>query len=315
MIIPTLAMILFHSVFLQRKGCHMFAKMQEFLSARHTAASCARSVNSEQEIKWYQDISLLVIVAAFLILLPVSQFVSPPTVHAAATNISCGGAMSGSHCYAEQWWNGAMNGARTDIKVAQMTCIANCLSDGFVDNEMWVDDHSSCSSNKYGNCWVEAGYIFSDVGRVYYFWADVRPVDGNTLNFHYIGQVFTNDYGHSMRFSIYSSGTKQFTVDLAIQGCSSGCFGHETFYSTNNSMSPNDIKIGSELAGTGPNYEWHADRADYTNNYWRCGSNWCGQTYGNGPGIVFVNGAPPPNIQGTYGSPGGTGGDFYTNCC
>jgi hypothetical protein len=184
---------------------------------------------------------------------------------------------------------------------------------------MWLADEQSqsCASNKLAACWVEGGYLYDGVCGFCYFWADIRPVDGNNLNLHYLTPYPNHmspsrDIGHSMRISFYKQGTNQFEVDFAVQGCSFNCSANGTFYSTNNTMAPDNIIIGTELAGTGPNSNWGAPRADYTNNYWRNGTSWNGQTYGNGPGM---SSASPPYINGTYGSPGGTGGDFYTNCC
>lgn len=292
----------------------MFPKMKGFISLGREPNSFGRSAEeNQQEIKWYQDISLIVVTVVFLILLPVSQFTAPATAYAASTShavaasISCGDE-NNNHCYARQDWFGGMNGAKTTINIVQLNCSNACQSTGFIDNEMWLIDEqtSSCTSNKYGNCWVEAGYI-NDGYNFSYFWADVRPVDNGNLNFHWL---FAASVGYTMGISIYKQGTNQFELDLVLHN-STG-YHTVTYYSTNNSMAPNDIKIGMELAGTGSNNSnWGAPRADFTNNYWK-GSNWVAQQYGNGPGMYAYN---PPYINGIYGGSGGTGGDFWTNCC
>ncbi|MBA2288112.1 MAG: hypothetical protein H0W02_21775 [Ktedonobacteraceae bacterium] len=301
----------------------MFTKMQAFIPARHLLASVTRSLHSnDQEIKWFQDISLIVLMVTSLTFF---LFASPPQTYAAtvshtmAANISCGNLSTG-HCYGRQDWFGGTIGSKTDIKVVQLTCNGSCQSTGFLDNEMWLIDGqtSSCFSNMFGNCWVEGGYLYDGYCGFCYFWADVRPVDGNNLNLHYLyptpNHMSPNrDIGHSMRISIYEQGTHRFEVDFAVQGCSFNCSANATFYSTNNTMVPNDVHIGTELSGVGSNNSnWGAPRADYTNNYWKNGAGWQGQTYGNGPGMFQQS---PPYINGTYGSLGGTGGDFYTNCC
>ncbi len=252
-----------------------------------------------------------VVLASLLLLYQISLGLNPPIAHA----YSCGNAGSGAgHCYAYQDWPNPINGSRTDIRVVQLVCNSGCYNDGFIDNEMWLIQHnnSGCSVPGGGNdCWVEAGYINLDgQGYVTFFWADARPNGG--FYFHNINAAYVGDFGNKVIFRITRVSSNEFEVDKANDGCTSQCSASWTYYSTNNTMAPNAIHIGQELAGSSGGAS--APNGHFTDNYWQStrDNSWNAQN-NDGNGLRCDN---PPCIKYQV-HPGGnsTGGDIYTYCC
>lgn len=194
-----------------------------------------------------------------------------------------------------------MTGSATNITVVHLSCLNGC-SNGFVNDEMWLqqEGNTACSGDL---CWVEAGYIQGS-GFEDYFWADNRPNGG--FFYHELTEVPGADYGHATTFIINrTSTTTKWLVDIYDSAGNSW-----VNYSTNNSMAPNEIVIGQELAGGGGA---SAPRADFTHNVYYSGS---GSAYQNNQGSGFVAARPP--YGGIAAVPAGNtnaGGDIYTYCC
>ena len=251
--------------------------------------------------KVYTGMRILVVLASVLVLFQLTHIFNTPVVHA----YSCGD-LYVNHCYGEWYWPGAMQGEKTDIKVEHINCGCN----GFLNDELWVQSSSGCSPN----CWVEAG-IKNETGYGYTFsfWADQRPNGGGFHN-HYMNAFLQGDFDHDTTFFIFEDGNKnEFEVAKAIagvNGCTQFCSNGWVMYSTSNSMSPNYITLGAELAGSSgassPNIH-------FTYNYYYTGS-WHPQGKGNPGAGPIVN--PPLHAYWVNNQIGGpTGGDWYTYCC
>jgi hypothetical protein len=242
----------------------------------------------------------IIVVVPLLVLsfLSVGSLVTTPIAHA----YSCGG----NHCYGIQDWYGTVNGSETTITIANLSCTGGCVNDGFIDNEMWLsDEHTkACVNNQYSECWVEVGYQNDGSGPTNHFWGDMRPID-NAVNYHPLMQASS----YPTAYTLDGVGNQQFEVGLVfLYPCRYGC--RYTYFSTQNSMGPNHIKIGQELAGQTGGAS--ASRADFSNNYWQGAINggWNLQGYGNGPGVSYDS---PPYAAWVNNTP--SSNDFYTHCC
>lgn len=257
---------------------------------------------------------LTLLLVAILMLLQVGVVLNSPIAHA---NYSCG-TDNTPHCYGEQEWDGPMYGAKTDITIQVLTCNYPCNSNGEIDDEMWVGAYNNDGCEK---CWVEAGITNDNTtgGSTQYFWADARP-NGGRFHLHYVNGVFVGDIGHKVIFRVAKTNSSTFEVDKANElpssgGCSAQCSASWTNFSTSNSISPNFIQIGLELAGSSGA---SAPRVDFTNNYYLDSNlNPHPQT---AAGQVFhippASDGNPIKTNWVNNHPGGpTGGDFYTSCC
>lgn len=246
----------------------------------------------------YATRQALVILTVLAILQSFVQILVPTTAHAAtASNYSCGNTAS-LHCYARQDWpGGPINGADTTISVVRMAG-----GNGFVDNEMWVAD---CDPNNIfctSPHWIETGYIALYTGSEQFFWSDLRPQDSN-LNQHLLGSIPSGDYGNTAYFEISRYTSNSFQVIL------SSPFVGMVNYSTNNSMTPGDILIGQELAGSSGA---SAPRAYYTDNQWID----TGNHYDYQASLGSYHGDNPPYVGWTtLPTKSSTGGVLWTNCC
>jgi hypothetical protein len=248
---------------------------------------------------------------------------------------SCATPYTASHCYGTARWNRTLlYGSYTDISVVGLRCdfvgcLLNCRSvsdcnpfiwipGGFIDNEMWLIDQTTpvCATNKFGSCWVEAGYTTVAEGLSYsedYFWADQRPGDGYYL--HYLGGVPIRDYAARTHFMILKWPRPAQAYSVFVYS------GSGTFYSgvsTSNSMSADKIDIGQELAGPGGA---GANTATFTQNFALL------DPYGTPtrsffslawPTAGMVTSDNPPYAQWDINpaAPGAPeGGQFSTRCC
>jgi|GEM_PF-526012 len=250
---------------------------------------------------------LIPIATALLLALLASQALSllNPLV---ARAYSCGNPSSG-HCYGYNYWSmpSGTKGAGTDIVVVHLNC-SSCWSlgeTGFIDNEMWFSNYNNSGCSNLGNaCWVEAGYetvsgAFSTT--VNYFWADNRP--GHGFSAHVLAQVPSGDYGNSAEFSIWQTGSGTWAVNITSPNY------NYSNSSTSNSMVPNAILIGQELAGTSGA---SAPIAYFTNN-WYYDSNWNFYYQGYEGGVTSQN--PPSAWWDTDPHNSSSGGVFQTSCC
>ncbi len=252
---------------------------------------------SAAQVSSFKEWRIIVVVPLLVLsFLSAGLFVRIPTALAYSCN---------SHCYGLQIWDGNVNGAQTQVTIANLSCTGSCASGGFIDDEMWLLDYhtKACHLDAFFSCWVEAGYS-NDGAGTYHFWADVRPIDGK-YHLHPLMQASS----YPTVYTLEGVCCQQFEVGLIfLYPCRYGC--RYTYFSTQNSMSPDDIQIGQELLGTGGA---SASRADFSNNYWQGSINggWNLQGYGNGPGVSDPN--PPP--YAAWVNPPYTSNDFYTYCC
>lgn len=229
--------------------------------------------------------------------------------HHAIPNYSCGNPSSG-HCYGLMDWPGGPQGEKVDITAQDITCSGACLNNGFLNTEMWDVDSAGY--------WVEIGITIDPAvaGAPVVFWADSRP--GGGYHEHDHPALGAGEFNHHITFYIYTSGANTWAVQKAtagVDGCSSSCSPNWTEFSTNNSMSPHDIQIGTELAG-GPSGA-HEPLTDFTWNYWLNNQRqWIAQGFpiGGGTGQKQIPPSGPP-FTNWVDEGGAHGGDFQTWCC
>ena len=153
---------------------------------------------------------------------------------------------------------------------------------------------------------MEAGYQVGSVSQ-FYFWADSRP-NGGFFN-HFVTYVPGVDYGHATTFVITRSNPTT-TWQVNIYDSSGNSW---LAYSTNNSMAPDEIIIGQEIAGSSGA---SAPVADFTHNVWFASS---GSHYQSNSGSGFhPSPAGAPNKGVIAEPPAGdsnAGGDIETYCC
>lgn len=265
-----------------------------------------------------QGYSLILEVRLLLTIVSMTSFlafgiIGVPTANAATSGVLIPSTTTYScnaHCYGRDLWPGGITGGATTITVNHMSS-----GDGFVDDEIWVaqpnNSSGDCSSN-LNFCWVEAGYAAggsNNGASEYFFWADVRPCSCGGYHEHDSANLQSGDYGSVVNIGIYQASSSTWTVNV---------FGGATSItgtSIAQTMSPSNILIGQELAGTsGAN----APTAHFTSNEWRnrsgiwseqgvdgtldpCLANIC--TNVNPPWAGWVSGRDPHNYSG---------GDFYT---
>jgi hypothetical protein len=169
---------------------------------------------------------------------------------------ACGddGANVGQHCYANPDWEvpasvSQFSGSYVDIQPSGMKCKPSC--DGHFSNEMWLADQRTpaCTSNVEGVCWVEAGIEIKDGDKTpYYFWADSRPIQDadNAYTSHILGPADLDKPTHFVIMQDERGGPNIYSLWIYND---SGSVAYQ-FESTPNNMSPNSIRIGTELSGT-----------------------------------------------------------------
>lgn len=267
---------------------------------------------------------LLILVSAFL--LQTGTAFASGTTAASGPSTVCSHPKPNGHCYATVDWNGDTAGAFTNLSpYGDMFCGA---CDGFIDNEMWLSDTTSaqCALDASGGCWVEAGIVATSLTPPYgcastnnvtcLFWADARPnpggfhfhelylvgADGEDLNPWYFFVKIWNSTSNSASGNTWSVDVQPYF--------SSNFMGDYTGQSTYNSMTAQDIIIGSELDAT-PGYAG-ANEMDFQYNQWKdSGGTWHEQT-----ASAAYNGTDSPPIGYWTTDPNSTnGGIWSTNCC
>lgn len=239
---------------------------------------------------------VLVVLAMIIILQGLTQVFTPSVARA----YSCGNTLYG-HCYGRQDWpGGPINGTEFTVSIGHMK-----NGDGFVDNETWLAD---CDVYAFPYCFnvqvnfVETGYIAVPNGTEQYFWADLRPQDSN-VNEHLLGNVPSYDYGYNTYFEIHRYSSNSFELIYT------GQYDGGANYSMNNSMVPDDILLGQELAGSSNAY---APRAYFNNNRWIDTSN--NHHYQTALGSLHYDN--PPYVGWTTDPKhSSTGGTLWTACC
>ncbi len=281
-----------------------------------------RTQSVQTNAQGYNPITEVRLIIAFVTLLSLcitSEFVGTKVTDAAPATFSYS---CNDHCYGRNVWPGNTRGGITTVDVNPMGS-----GNGFVTNEIWVDDpnsnHSeSCkSSDDIPDCWIEAGYASggSNNGATeYYFWADVRPCGCGGYHEHDSPQINTNDYGGTANIVIEQGGASSCTGYNSSTWCIdvSGGYDGISGLSDPNTMHASSIFIGQELVGTSDVY---APTAHFTYNNW---VNSSGQPQyqtvdgnldpcldgicpgNNPPWAGWVSGQDPRNSR--------TGGNFYT---
>jgi hypothetical protein len=232
---------------------------------------------------------------------------------ASAQTYSCGNPAS-NHCYGTTRWQEQPEyfGAFADVEQVRMGCPSGC--GGFLNNEIWLIDTKtgSCTTNDFGMCWVEAGYVVEEGwDQANYFWADSRPGSGNTFNLHILGS--TDPVGTVDHFMIIKDGRVEIgTFQVWIFNDSLSTLFQGT--SANNAMNADRIDIGQELAGTNGAF---AGRASFQRNIWAV------RPLGSGQDFVFrfnrqtnpgnITSRDPPFAS--WAPFGPTPGVFTTRCC
>jgi hypothetical protein len=194
----------------------------------------------------------------------------PSRTALAQLTYACGddGNNVGEHCYANPDWEvpasvSQFSGSSVDIQPFGMKCKPSC--DGHFSNEMWLADTRSaaCTSNVEGVCWVEAGfYVQNGDKTLSYFWADSRPNQDadNTYTEHYLGPADVDNPTHFVILQDKRGGPNIYSLWVYND---SGSVSYEV-ESTPNNMSPNSIRIGSELSGT----KGASGKAYFTHSTW-----------------------------------------------
>lgn len=224
-----------------------------------------------------------------------------------------------NHCYGVNTWSSTTEyfGAYSDISVVQLGCAPQCAAAGFIDEEMWLVDATSCTRQFDGLCWVETGYIdyeAQNTGQAY-FWADERP--GQPFMYRLFSNVSSNDYGNRVHFVIIKDARTtpvSFQVMIYRDGSSTVLDGT----SSDNAITAKNIMIGQEMVGSDGA---SAPTVIFTQNKFA--------TQALGPDDQFVYTAQtlegsvlsnkPPSGQWTTdpASSGNSfdGGQFSTSCC
>lgn len=221
------------------------------------------------------------------------------------------------HCYGETEWNKAKftyTGVQANDSVQSINGGgAHGYSNGFMTNEVWLNDFISYFPDSY---WVEAGYIQGEnvvqhaINCTYdeqFFWADNRPNGGG---FHaHCYTMHSGDYGHDVIDNIREDPNNLESWDIQITPFSSSpIYG----ISTNNAIAPNDIQIGEELFGdcssgckaNGPTTIFHNNefRDSVSNWHYFNDNSWTITGY-NPPWAGWKNGEDPSHSS--------TGGVLY----
>ena len=264
-----------------------------------------RNIRPQYGDKWITAFIILFVLITAFFLQTNSAFAARKSTNIPATGY-CSNPESNGHCYATVDWSGPTPGAFTNLSpFGSMSC-GSC--GGFIDNEMWLSDttDSQCVNDLDEGCWVEAGIEAISSADSYdcdpgitatcLFWADARPngggfhhhpggivgPDGTDLDLWYFFVTLRNNDNNN------ATGTN-WSVD--IQGYyNDGLVIDTSGLSTNNSMTAQDIIIGSELGSV--NGAASAGQNDFQYNMWLGSSgSWSEQT--NQTAFNGTNG--PPN--------------------
>jgi hypothetical protein len=261
---------------------------------------------------------LLILIGAFLI--PTgSAFAASASANIPATGY-CSQPKSNGHCYATVDWHGSTGGAFTNLSPYGSLYCGGC--GGFIDNEMWLSDTTSSQCVSAGGCWVEAGIEAMSAQDAYdctpgsnstcLFWADARPNGGG---FHHHSLYHVGDDGTSLDpwyFFVWIRNANNNTASgnswsVKIEGYWNQILTTtQTGLSTNNSMAPLDIEIGSELYAA--NGDASAGQNDFQYNQWLdSNGNWHEQT-----ALANFNGTNGPPYGSWTDLPNSTNGGIWS---
>lgn len=160
-------------------------------------------------------------------------------------------------------------GAYSDIRQGRLRCPAGTC-DGAVANRVRLMDTVSplCVTNRFGACWVEAGYVATPEtgpnGPVF-FWAEVRPTQQVPYAIHLAGPA--DPVGVVDHFMIIKDGRvfpETFLVFMYNSSLST-LYGGVSVAPTGVPMKANSIDIGQSLEGT---TGASAPRVDFNRNIW-----------------------------------------------
>ncbi len=239
-----------------------------------------------------------------------SMSVGSTMVHGLAAPTGCNDpaqasySCSPTHCYSiNQWYSstGYYAAAKTTMVVSHLFAQGNTCD--HINAEEWLSDFQG--GHDY---WVEEGLTSGNdcVGGycpivTCYFWEDNRP--GSSLIGHVMGAAQSSDWGNQATFQIASSGSGVWTVDVWAPSQ------HDSDQSTSNSMSPNNIEIGGEVAGTS------GASAPTTYSQWNTYNTGGGSQYFNSDGTPHVQGPPWAGYWDPPPSQEGGSARWYIGCC
>jgi hypothetical protein len=214
---------------------------------------------------------------------------------------SCGNPAE-NHCYGIVTWPGVSTGLSTAITAVSLTS-----GDGLVNDEAWlVDDEHSTSGAEY---WVEAGEGTDDTGSTNYFWAEDTP--GSGYMSYELGPVEESDTrnGAFIAYSISQDAAVSNQWDITVSRAATGQMLYSV-QSTQNSMTPNKVDEGLELAGQ---QNAQAPFAFFSRNMEINGAK---ETPRSDDGTVREDLPPTANWFGNATpSNSNNGGLFFTYCC
>lgn len=221
-------------------------------------------------------------------------------------------AYSCSVCYGTINWTGNVDGAFASI----VTLPSLSAGDGKANIELWlnapVPGGQTCPINgtQYAGCWVElgakAGGPQCKTNVPCYFWNDLRPCNACYNNYytHYISDIPGSDYNNQTDLRIERSSGSSFAMSLQSRNL------QWSDSSTGNSMYPNDIEIGAEVAGTSGA---HIGSTSFRNNSWKpVGANYYNFQTANGN--PTVNSPVSAYWSTTPSTPNSTGGTWSLSC-
>lgn len=213
-------------------------------------------------------------------------------------------------CYGTVYWDGGTHGSTVEITVQPNAYVNN--GNSFISNEMWLSDSDASSGDTCEVLSVDVDPLMEvgiDAigGQLRYFW--IRCPPGGTY-YRQLGAIVpSGDYYQQTYFKINRSDKPGGEDDYKIW-IASPTLGTMTGYSYNNSMSPDRIRIGMEVA-TDAGY-WQG--STFSKNRYIIGANYDNYVYQwrDGDGKKVDN--PPSAGWITVPDHGNQGGSWYTTC-
>ena len=209
-----------------------------------------------------------------------------------------------NHCYGTVAWSGAATGFSMELTAVPLTS-----GDNFIDDEGWLIDYFASGDPTKGAYWVETGEANDGAGTEY-FWAENKAYWGYMQ--YDLGPVSQHDLNHAtwIAYKVEQDSKTPSSWNVTISDAKSGSVLF-TGQSTENSMSPNNVTEGQELAG---HQGAQAPIALFSENAIINGKK---MTFQTSDGASTVN--EPPNAGWFPGNkkPSQTtnGGTWFTDCC
>ena len=228
-------------------------------------------------------------------------------IGAALLSSGCSGApysCDKNHCYGTVSWSVAATGISMELTAVPLTS-----GDNFIDDEGWLIDYFASGDPNTGAYWVETGETNDGFGTEY-FWAE------NKLYWGYmqydLGPVSQHDLDHAtwIAYKVEQDSKTPSSWNVTISDAKSGSVLF-TGQSTENSMSPNTVIEGQELAGS---QGAQAPIAFFSQNAIINGKK---TTFQTSDGTPTANHPPTAGWWPGNNKPSQTknGGTWFTDCC